>query len=70
MATTNGSNKVTATTDDETAQIVIKLGDTEIENGSSPSWEVGENTLTITVSDTNAEGATVSKTYTVTVTKS
>ena len=37
------------------------LGDTEIENGSSATWEVGENELEITV-----DGET---TYTVTVTK-
>lgn len=43
---------------------MIKLGDTEIENGSSPSWSPGENTLTITV--TNGDSETV---YTVTVTK-
>ena len=65
MSTTNQTNKVTATPADENATVVIKLGDTEIENESSPSWEVGENTLTVTV--TNGTEETV---YTVTVTKS
>ena len=63
--TTNANNKVTATAADETAEIEIKLGDTEIENGGSAAWEAGENTLTVTVTD-----GSVSKTYTVTVTKS
>ena len=37
------------------------LGETEIENGTSATWEVGENELTITVDDET--------TYTVVVTK-
>lgn len=65
VSTTNGSNKVTATPTDEEATVVIELGETEINNESSPTWEAGENTLTITV--TNGEEETV---YTVTVTKS
>ena len=65
MSTTNGQNKVTVTTADENATVTILLGETAIENGSSPTWEAGENTLTITV--TNGEDETV---YTVTVTKS
>ena len=64
VSTTNNSNKVTAATDDESATITIKLGETEIQNESSPSWQVGENVLTITVA--NDAGETV---YTVTVTK-
>lgn len=64
VTTANNSNKVTAATDDESATITIKLGDTEIQNESSPSWEVGENVLTITVA--NDDGETE---YTVTVTK-
>lgn len=59
--TTNATNKVTATPTEEGDTVVIMLGDTEIENGSSAAWEVGENVLTITV-----DGET---TYTVTVTK-
>ena len=64
VSTTNNTNKVTAATDDESATITIKLGDTEIQNESSPSWQVGENVLTITVA--NDDGETE---YTVTVTK-
>lgn len=64
VTTENNSNKVTAATDDESATITIKLGETEIQNESSPSWQVGENVLTITVA--NDAGETV---YTVTVTK-
>lgn len=62
--TSNASNKVTATPTDEDATIEILLGETEIENGTNATWEVGENTLTITV--TNGTSETV---YTVTVTK-
>ena len=64
VTTTNSSNKVTAATDDESATITIKLGETEIQNESSPSWQVGENTLTITVANNDGESV-----YTVTVTK-
>lgn len=43
----------------------IMVGDTEIENGGTATWETGENEVTITV--TNGTSETV---YTVTVTKS
>ena len=59
--TENATNKVTATPTEEGDEVVIMLGETEIENGSSATWEVGENVLEITV-----DGET---TYTVTVTK-
>lgn len=59
--TANATNKVTATPTEEGDEVVIMLGETEIENGSSATWEVGENVLEITV-----DGET---TYTVTVTK-
>lgn len=64
-ATTNASNKVTATPADASATVKIMLGGTEVANGSNATWEDGENELTITVT---AGGIT--KTYTVTVTKS
>ena len=67
-ATTNATNKVTAVAADDTATIEIKLGETEVTNGSNASWSVGENTLTIKVRD--GRGPTLEKTYTVTVTKS
>lgn len=65
VETSNATNKVTAVAADENATIQILNGETEIENGSSASWETGENTLTINVTNGSAE-----KTYTVTVTKS
>lgn len=62
--TSNASNKVTATPTDPNATVKIMLGETEIENGSSASWEVGDNELTITVS-----GGAADTVYTVTVTR-
>lgn len=62
--TSNATNKVTATLTDETAELEILNGETEIENGTSASWEVGDNTLTVTV--TGTAGETV---YTVVVTR-
>lgn len=64
VTTENNSNKVTASAA-EGLELELKLGDTEIENESSPTWEVGDNVITITV--TNAIGD--SEEYTVTVTK-
>ena len=63
--TENATNKVTATPTDDTATVVILNGETEVENGTSASWEEGENTLTITVSGNGAEDTV----YTVTVTR-
>lgn len=68
VETSNASNKVTAVAAVEDAEIEIKLGDTVIENESSPTWDVGENTLTIKVTASD-EFASETKTYTVTVTK-
>lgn len=66
--TQNSQNKVTATPTDEDAEVEIMLGEgesaTEVENGGNATWEVGENLLTITV--TNGDSETV---YKVTVTK-
>lgn len=56
---------MTATPADETATVEITVDETEIENGSSATWATGENVVTVVVTD-----GTVSKTYTVTVTKS
>ena len=70
-ATTDATNKITATTDDPSAVIVITLDDgvTEepvvVENGTAATWGSGENTVTITVTD----GTSVTE-YVVTVTKS
>ena len=64
VTTSNNTNKVTATPEDENAEVTIMLGETEIENGTSATWAEGENELTITVSDGTEETV-----YTVTVTK-
>ena len=63
--TTNDADKVTATATDENAEVVIMLGETEVENGGNATWAAGENELTITVTN-----ETATKEYTVTVTKS
>lgn len=65
MDTSNNTNKVTATPTDENATVVITLGESQIQNGTSATWAVGENVLTITV--TNGTSETI---YIVTVTKS
>lgn len=67
VTTANASNKVTAVAADDTATIAIKNGDTTVTNGGNASWSVGENTLTITVTDGN--DPQISKVYTVTVTR-
>ena len=64
-STTNETNKITAVAVDDDAEIVIKNGDTVVENGSSATWADGENTVTVKVTSHG-----VDKTYTVTVTKS
>lgn len=61
--TTNATNKVTATATDPYAEITIMLGETEIENGTSATWESGDNELVITVS-----GGAPDTVYTVVVT--
>lgn len=65
VTTANATNKVTAVAADENATVQILNGETEIENGNSATWAVGENTLTVKVTNGSAE-----KTYTVIVTKS
>lgn len=64
VTTSNNQNKVTAVATDENATIVIKVGDTVIENETAPTWDAGESILTVEV--TNGGEST---TYTVTVTK-
>lgn len=59
------SDVITAAAEDSEATVLIKNGDTTVTNGGSASWEDGENILTIKVTK-----GTLSKTYTVTVTKS
>lgn len=64
-STSNATNTITAVASDTEATVEIKVGDTAVENGSYATWESGENTVTIKVTNGTAE-----KTYTVTVTKS
>lgn len=63
-ATTNASNKVQANALYADAEVVVKLGQTVIANGTAVQWESGQNTVTVEVTN----GA-VTKSYTVTVTK-
>lgn len=64
VTTSAATNKITATPEDENATVEILVGETEIDSGDSATWETGENTVTVTV--TNGDQ---SKVYTVTVTK-
>ena len=69
-ATTDATNKVTATAADADAKVEIKLGGTSQGTGTGAlektiTWAAGSNTLTVEV--TTSAGT---KTYTVTVTKS
>jgi hypothetical protein len=63
--TTNATNTVTATPEDEAATITILNGETPIDNGAAATWTGGANTLTITV-----KNGTAQKVYSVNVTKS
>lgn len=64
-ATSNATNTITATLNDNTADVVITVNGDSLTNGGSASWETGENTVKITVTK-----GTSSKKYTVIVTKS
>lgn len=64
VTTTNAGNTVTATASDANATIEISKGIATVENGSRVTWDEGENTLIIKVTNGSA-----STTYTVTVTK-
>ena len=65
VSTSNASNAVTATPTDEGATVEITCGKTTYHSGDSITWEAGENTVTITITNKS-----VTKTYTVVVTKS
>lgn len=67
--TSNATNKITAVATDDTAEISILNGETEVENEGTATWETGENVVTITVTD-GTYPKTETKTYKVTVTKS
>ena len=66
-STSNATNKITATTTDPSAVIVIEVGEGEdaevVENEGPATWASGANVVTITVTD--GEDETV---YTITVT--
>lgn len=63
--TSNATNTITATAADEDAGVAITVNGNSLTNGSSASWEDGENTVIVTVTNDGS-----SKTYTVVVTKS
>lgn len=63
--TSNATNKVSATAEDEADSVEITLNGAAHENGTAAAWAVGENVLTVKVANESAETI-----YTVTVTKS
>ena len=63
--TTNATNTITATPEDENAEVTILNGETTVTNGTAATWVDGANTVKVTV-----ENGTAQKVYTVTVTKS
>lgn len=63
--TSNATNAVTATAASSGATVAIAVNDTAVENGASATWQDGENTVSVTVTNGSA-----TRTYTVTVTKS
>ena len=63
--TTNQTNTITATPEDEDAEVTILNGETPVTNGTAATWVEGPNTVTITV-----KNGTAQKVYTVVVTKS
>ena len=62
--TTNSTNAITATPEDDKATVTILNGDTPVSNGAAATWAEGANTVTVTV-----KNGTAQKVYTVTVTK-
>ena len=62
--TSNATNTITATATDNFATVEIQVNDSGIKNGSSATWNSGENKVIITVRNGSDTG-----TYTVTVTK-
>lgn len=62
--TTNQTNTITATPEDEKATVAILNGETPVENGTAATWTDGANNVSITVTNGSAN-----KVYSVTVTK-
>lgn len=63
--TTNATNKITATPEDENAAVTIESDDATIADDGTATWAAGDNVVTITVTNGGLE-----KVYTATVTKS
>ena len=63
--TANATNTITATAEDEAAEITILNGETPVTNGGTATWTDGANTVKIAVKNGDAQ-----EVYTVTVTKS
>ena len=63
--TTNATNKITATPEDENATVTIESDDATIASDGTATWAAGDNVVTITVTNGGLE-----EVYTVTVTKS
>ena len=49
--TTNSTNTITATAADENAEVVIKNGTDTVTSGTAATWEDGDNTVTIKVTN-------------------
>ena len=64
VTTTDASNTITALPADATAEVEIEFKDKKYSNGTKLTWDAGENTVKVIVTD-GAE----TKTYTITVTK-
>lgn len=62
--TTNATNTITATPEDDGATVTILNGETPVENGTAATWSEGANTVTVTV-----KNGTAQKVYTVAVNK-
>lgn len=63
-STTNATNTITATPEDDEATVTIMNGETPVTNGQAATWTDGQNTVTV-----NVKNGTAEETYTVTVTK-
>lgn len=66
-STTNTSDTITVTAEDQNATAVIKNGSTTVTSGNEATWAATDNTVTITVT---AEDGVTEQVYTVAVTKS
>ena len=63
-STANATNTITATPAADGATVAITVNGTPVQSGSAATWETGENTVQIVVTN-----GTATKTYTVVVTK-